>query len=392
MRVLIVGVSTRAAAASAAQAGFEVIALDAYADIDQHASVRALSLPRDFGTSFSPAAIVEAARELSSDAVVYLSSLENHPKSVAALAEGRALWGNAPDVLRRVRDPKLVTHALGLRGIRAPRVITTAQDVPLQSDVERWMIKPRISGGGHGVSLWHPNEPVPRSHYLQEFVDGVPGSVVFVAVAGRGVVLGTSRQLIGESAFGVSGFRYCGNILNIAVTKESTAAAVALVDAVTDAFPLIGVGAIDFIATDDGLHPVEVNPRWSASMELVERARGISLFGLHADACARGVLPQLLEVSQQAVITRPSAPKDLRQSPAPGEAHGKAIVFAREDVVVGDTRGWLEDPSVRDVPRQGDHIATGQPICTVFAVGSDEADCHARLVERAERIYSELRT
>ena len=374
MRVLIVGVSTRAAAASAAQAGFEVIALDAYADIDQHASVRALSLPRDFGTSFSPAAIVEAARELSSDAVVYLSSLENHPKSVAALAEGRALWGNAPDVLRRVRDPKLVTHALGLRGIRAPRVITTAQDVPLQSDVERWMIKPRISGGGHGVRLWHPNEPVPRSHYLQEFVDGVPGSVVFVAVAGRGVVLGTSRQLIGESAFGVSGFRYCGNILNIAVTKESTAAAVALVDAVTDAFPLIGVGAIDFIAKDDGLHPVEVNPRWSASMELVERARGISLFGLHADACARGVLPQF----------------DLGQSPAPGDAHGKAIVFAREDIVVGDIRGWLEDPSVRDIPREGDHIATGQPICTVFAVGSDEADCHARLVERARQIYSEL--
>ena len=51
--VLIVGVSTRAAAESAARAGFDVIALDAYADLDQHPSVRALSLPRDFGTAFS---------------------------------------------------------------------------------------------------------------------------------------------------------------------------------------------------------------------------------------------------------------------------------------------------------------------------------------------------
>src|SRR4029434_7353442 len=105
VRVLIVGVSTRAAADSAARAGFEVIALDAYADLDQHPSVRALSLPRDYGTAFSPEALVDAARELPGDALVYLSSLENHPKAVDALTMGRMLWGNRSDVLRRVRDP-----------------------------------------------------------------------------------------------------------------------------------------------------------------------------------------------------------------------------------------------------------------------------------------------
>src|SRR6187401_1400873 len=97
--VLIVGVSTRAAADSAARAGFDVIALDAYADLDQHPSVRALSLPRDFGTTFSPEAVVNVARELAGDAVVYLSSLENHPRAVAALTRERALWGNRSDVL-----------------------------------------------------------------------------------------------------------------------------------------------------------------------------------------------------------------------------------------------------------------------------------------------------
>ena len=84
--VLIVGVSTRAAADSAARAGFDVIALDAYADLDQHPSVRALSLPRDFGTTISPEAAVNVARELPSDAVVYLSSLENHPRAVVSAA------------------------------------------------------------------------------------------------------------------------------------------------------------------------------------------------------------------------------------------------------------------------------------------------------------------
>ena len=375
--VLIAGVSTRAAAESAARAGFDVIALDAYADLDQHPSVRAVSLPRDFGTAFSPDAIVAAARGIASDAVVYLSSLENHPRAVEALAAGRTLWGCTPDALRQVRNPRTLTAAVTRHGMPAPHVFTAAEanSHDLAHSAHQWILKPCMSGGGHGVRLWHREEPVPLRHYLQQFVDGVPASVVFVAANGRGTAIGMSRQLVGENAFGAEGFRYCGNILNASIERDTAAAATALVDAVTAAFPLAGVGSIDVIAADSGLWPVEVNPRWSASMELVERARGVSMVGIHVDACVRAMLP----------------PLDLRLPPARG-THGKAVVFARADVVVGNTRPWLDDPSGRDVPRPGDRIAVGQPICTVLAVGSDEADCHAMLVERAERIYGELST
>ena len=374
VRVLIVGVSTRAAAESAARAGFDVIALDAYADLDQHPSVRALSLPRDFGKAFSAEAIAAVAPELSSDAIVYLSNLENHPKMVDALSSGRTLWGNGSDVLRRVRDPQALAHAFAARGIRAPRVVTSLQSVEQNHDVERWLIKPRVSGGGHGVRHRPANEWLTRGQYLQEFVEGTAGSVVFVAANGGGVALGTSRQLVGESVFGASGFQYCGNILIPQVSERFADALRALVDAVCETFPLTGVGSIDFVRTDADLRPVEVNPRWSASMELVEGAYGVSLFAIHADACARAVLPHF----------------DLTQQPLAGDARGKAIVFARQDVVPQDTRKWLDDPSVRDVPHPGDRILAGRPICTVFAEGSDVAACHAKLVERAERIYSAL--
>jgi predicted ATP-grasp superfamily ATP-dependent carboligase len=105
-------------------------------------------------------------------------------------------------------------------------------------------------------------------------------------------------------------------------------------------------------------------------MELVERARDISMFALHADACEKGTLPQFAV-----------------SAPSEHVVHGKAIVFAREDVVVGDTRACLDDPTVRDVPREGDEIAAGQPICTVLATGSDEDRCYAELVERADGVY-----
>ena len=87
-RVLVAGISTRAAAESAARAGFSVTSLDAFGDLDQHPSVRALSLPRDFGTRFTSPAAARAARTIESDSVAYLASFENHPNAVGRLAAG----------------------------------------------------------------------------------------------------------------------------------------------------------------------------------------------------------------------------------------------------------------------------------------------------------------
>src|SRR3954471_3372008 len=116
MRLLMAGASTRAAAESAARAGFDVTAIDAYAALDHPPSVHALSLPRDFGVRFSAAGAARASHTIACDAVAYLSSFENHPRAVETLTTGRTLLGNAPDVLRRVRNPADVASALLARG------------------------------------------------------------------------------------------------------------------------------------------------------------------------------------------------------------------------------------------------------------------------------------
>ena len=249
-------------------------------------------------------------------------------------------------------------------------------------------MKPLASGGGRLVRPWRRAADLPRGCYLQEFVDGTPGSVVFVAAGGRAVPLGLSRQLVGEHAFGAAGFRYCGNILvaagdaQFARDEDLVRAATALARAVVEAFGLVGVNGIDFVARDGVPCAVEVNPRWSASMELVERAYGFSVFGAHAAACASGALPEF----------------DLVRARQGAGAVGKAVIFARRDVTVGDTRAWLPardvgdcaGASIRDIPRPGQRIAAGQPVCTVFANGRDAAACHAALVMRAEDVYAQL--
>jgi uncharacterized protein len=386
--VLIAGVSTRAAAESAARAGFRVTTIDAFADLDQHPSVTAHAIPR----GFSAHAAARAAREVACDAVVYLSNFENHPNAVRMLTKGRALWGNAPDVLRRVRDPILVARALARRGFAVPAVVPGEPGAlepwnprtlePLNSE---WLVKPLASGGGHRVRRWRTRARarLPRGCYLQELISGASGSVVFAAAGGRAVPLGVSWQLIGEPAFGATGYRYCGSILAAPgagpmETEAIMANAIALCGAVAEEFGLAGVNGIDFIARDGVAHAIEVNPRWSASMELVERAYGVSVFGAHAAACTNGVLPEF----------------DLSSARRGTQAVGKAVLFARRDVVGGDTQAWLsaqaDPPAIRDIPRPGERILAGRPVCTVIANGTDHAACHAALVRLAEQVFDQL--
>ena len=222
--------------------------------------------------------------------------------------------------------------------------------------------------------MWREGR-VPRSYYAQAFVEGWPGSVVFVAARGQAVVLGVTRQIVGDPAFGAAGFRYCGSLLCGPGADEAgwSHQATSLAGVAAEAFGLVGAGGVDFIAGRDVVHPIEVNPRWTASLELVERARGVSVFSLHADACRNGALPAVDSLGS-----------------AGSHVYGKAIVFARHDVTAGDTLPWVKDDSVRDVPHPGTRIAAGQPVCTVFAVDVDADACHAALVHRAQLVYGQL--
>jgi predicted ATP-grasp superfamily ATP-dependent carboligase len=190
-----------------------------------------------------------------------------------------------------------------------------------------------------------------------------------------------SRQLVGDPAFGAGGYRYCGSILGapgdgqFAQEDRLVDAAASLARVIAAEFDLVGVNGIDFITRDGVPYAVEVNPRWSSSMELAELAYRVSILGMHAAACRNGTLPHF----------------DLAAARHSAAAIGKAVVFARQDVTVRNTGNWrTAEDDVRDIPHAGDHILAGAPVCTVFATGRDSAACYEALVARANRLYAQL--
>lgn len=361
--VILAGVSTRALAQSAARAGYRVSAVDPFGDVDLRAVADVVPL-----RPFAADGLMRAGRSVPAGLVAYTSNLENHPAVVAELARGRRLLGNSPDVLEQVRNPLQLARAVAAGGFAGPR--TRASAPPDARAGRHWLLKPRRSGGGHGIVGWRRGRRVPRGAYLQERIAGIPASIVFAA-DGRDITpLGLTRQLVGEPAFGARGFRYCGSLLAPRgaplFPREDAllARAIELARCITQTFGLRGLNGIDFIASGGVPFPIEVNPRYSASMELVERGGQASLFQTHVDACAG------------------------RLGRAPGATPGvlgKAIVFARHDVVIDDPTRWRVD--LADIPHRGERISAGRPICTVFARARTARACQAALAAAADRVY-----
>ena len=367
--VLVAGVAVRALAVSAARAGYRVTAIDPFGDLDLRRVATVVPLRTENGIGFSPLSAVRAARTVRAGLVAYTSNFENYPQAVARLADRRQLLGNPPDVLTRIRNPFEFMRALRRQGFIAPG--TRAKAPVARHAPGSWLLKPRRSGGGHGTRVWLRGEPVPATHYLQERIAGTPGSVVFAADGRRAVALGLSRQLVGDGRLGAHGFRYCGSLVGnagalFARGAELLEAARAAVSALTADFGLLGLNGMDFIARGGVLYPIEINPRYSASMELIERAHGLSMFETHVKACT-GTLP-----------TAPLPTASIQ---------GKAIIFARRDLTLGDTRTWIERDSFADIPHSGERIQRGHPICTVFARGSSRESCRTLLMRRAASVY-----
>jgi uncharacterized protein len=373
--VLIVGASARGLAESAAIAGCRVLAIDAYGDLDLRARVRTVALPRDLGIPYTAARAARAAAAYDAATVAYTSGFENHPGAITALARQRTLLGNPAIRVRAARDPVRMADALRERGFAVADVVTARHGV-VPSDGRDWVEKPLRSGGGHGVREARPRARVVRGRYLQERIRGEPGSVVFVADGRRVVPLGVSRQLVGDPAFGGRGFRYTGSLLAGAAPvfdkeAELLVAAGRLAAAVTAVFGLVGLNGVDFIARDGIPWPIEINPRFTASMELVERAHGISMFALHAQACT-GLLPGFASLLDRRI----------------GAVWGKAIVYARKNETMREIRRWWRSDAVRDVPHAGERIPRGRPICTLLAAAPTPESCRQSLARHAAEIYA----
>jgi uncharacterized protein len=346
--------------------GHRVVVFDLFGDLDLRRSASRVVTPSELeGGRLS--ALVDATAVEPASGVIYGASFENHPALVARLAKRHELLGNSPASLRAVRNPAEVGAALRDAGLAYPRTFVTALPEPSR----RWLLKPLRGGGGTRVREWRGGA-LPAGTFVQQRIDGLACSAAAVGDGADAVVLGLTEQLVGQRAFGVRGYRWCGNIVPPRLPAGEREAlldqARTICSCLAGAFALRGLFGVDFVWDGESAWTVEVNPRPTASLEVIEAASGAAVFGAHLRGCA-GELPRVEAECSSAA--------------------GKAVFFATEDVVIGDSVRWLER-GVRDVPHPGERIAAGRPICTLATTATTAQDVLAGLEEQAARLRAEL--
>lgn len=360
--VLVVGASARAAAHSAWRAGMRPAAVDRYADVDLVSKAQALR-PNDWE---SDASILRATLELPACPWLYLGPLENRPNLVNRISKDRLLWGCTSRVLQDVRDFGRLAETLQRRGIKVPDWSFSPVGLPGDGS---WMIKPIRSGGGQGVRRWI-GEGTEPGFYYQKYIPGMPCSALFIGREDGAEFVGATRQILGIPG---SDYVYRGSIGPLPLHERTRRELERIGDALAVDLGLLGIFGVDFVAQGDHPWPVEVNPRYTASVEVLELATGRSLLSEHR---------QVFEASAWPVRYRPaSGPRFV----------AKQILYARRALKVPSNHRWPEPigepwtvPRFADLPSPGTEIGANEPILTVFGSGADLQACLRQLRQRVE--------
>ena len=360
VEILIMGMSTRAAASSAMRYGMRPFCVDYFADFDLIAScpvkrVDSASAATDF---------LNVANSLPPTYWFFTGALENHPDLVEDVSRRHHLLGTHASTLRAIRNPISVGRVLRRHGIPTPEVKVDRTGLPSDGS---WLMKPIASGGGLRIErLTDGTLPRAYSCYFQQFLEGPSFSAFFVGESGRARLIGITQQWVGNSA---TDFVYRGSIGPHPVSTELSGSLERLGNCLADEFQIVGWFGVDYILCEGIPWPVEINPRYTGSIEIHELALGRSMLAAHYRACVG-------DSDSRSDPVYDGTTRDL--------IIAKRILYATRRIIMPSlqeaqpARGTFDVPRIADITVPGTCIEPGEPVMTLFATGPDLDTCLER--------------
>lgn len=401
--MLIVAASARPWIRSAEIAGFDVIAFDFFSDWDS--ILRGPECVRSFrgGAEVGERRAVGRLKRFedlllksnlelisSCDYAIFAGGLENHPSIIAELASRVSILG--PNSSQHARLGDTVEILASLKKMRH-QVPVTSYQLTEGNNPSAWLKKSFRSSSGLGIVRATAADVGSESsrHYYQSEVSGESFSAVFVSSAketetGRTAFVGWTRQLVNEPWCGAGEFRYCGSIGLLPIPEVLRPKIESIGQTIADQYGVVGAWGIDFLVDGTNVWPVDFNIRLTASMEIFDgMQRGSkgpyrSIVDLHVRACLGELNMQRLRQS----VNKQSADWAVTQKET---CFGKSIVFYDGTSAVRVTDEFHRNlvsqwrligelntgqTGLADIPREGEWIEPGQPICTILAKESPQ--------------------
>lgn len=361
--ILIAACSGRALAAAARRAGFCPLVADFFGDTDtQMIAAASCQIEDGLESGFCAETLLPAlerlARGMTPCGLVYGAGFEDRAELLELLAGRWRLFGNAPWVVRQVKDPFALARLCAALAIPHPEVRACAP-----SDQSEWLAK---SAGGSGGCHIGPAEAAVAGGqiYFQRIAEGEPVSILFLADGTHAQTVGFSRQWTAPAP-GMP-YRFGGSVRPADLPERLADGLRQVAGRVTSACGLTGLNGIDFLVSDRTVTLIEVNPRPGATLDIFEDKDG-ALLKAHLSACL-GHLP--------------AKPLEF-----PG-AVAAATAYARREVRCSPELAWPYWAADRQKARSA--LRPNDPFCTVKARAITAARARARAGQRAAIILDRL--
>ncbi|MGH8549623.1 MAG: ATP-grasp domain-containing protein [Methylococcales bacterium] len=358
--LVVIGLSARMLAVSAARAGLCPVAIDLFADRDTRAVARCIALP-----SLEQEPVLAVLKKIVAERgrpwLVYGSGIDTRPDLVERISEIADLVGNAPPALRLLHHPGTFFELLDALAIPYPETCFTRPENPYA-----WVFKIPFTEGGRGVlpGAAHPDDV---SGYYQKELEGPAMSVLFLANRREALILGFNTQwTAGPDA--PSPYLFSG-IMDIAELRPRQKTQLGgYATKLVKSASLVGLNSLDFLIEHGECQVLELNPRPGASLILYDKRFTYGLLNEHIRA-VKGL-----------AVNRPSPEQ-------PG-CCGLEIVYAEQPCEVGPEMRWPD--WTHDRPMPGIKIAAGEALCTVTANALTGKRLRMLLSQRKRQIHDRV--
>ncbi len=358
---VIIGLSVRPLAVSAAKAGIGVCAIDCFADLDVDANSIKSEIAAWDEIGLDSKSLLKAIQKCDPEKrlpVIYGGGLEHTPSILGQISRNRRLLGNPAETVRKVCDPEIFFTALTALGVPHP---ATQFSTPI--DEKSWLVKTIGGSGGMHIERYS-GQTSANGHYFQRFVQGMTVSATVLASEHDSQIVGFSEQWCSEVDEDRP-FTYGGavSIDRRQISKSSLISIKQHINDVISYFRLRGLLSFDMIIDGDSWYLLEVNPRPGFTFELHEG--NDSFVGAHWN---------IFDANHT----------EVQSISLDGVFRAHHVVYALDNIrVPADWKWplWVSDQNRPDVS-----ISKCEPLCTVNAESSSSESAKRMVVERYHKM------
>lgn len=324
---------------------------------------------------------LEYFNNLQLDHVLIGGGFDDSTEYLDIIEEKYRITGNSSKQIEQARNRDKILPLAEEAGFQIPLQISVKSLEGARAAAEEigypCVIRPVHSGGGFGIHLIHNDSQMQEyfarntsteERIIQQMIWGRDGSVSLLSTGDDAKTLSIQGQMIGFPSAGLNcSFGFCGNyipfILESKIQKKIHNAG----ESVVSQLGLIGSNGIDYVVDKEGgIWFMEINPRFQATLEMLEEASSISVTQMHVEAC-KGQLPTEIPKFQPAC---------------------KMIVYSRKDGLCPDLTKF---PSTVDRTPEGVRLKKGDPICSIVHTDISLNTVYSKTVRNAQKIIASIR-